>query len=485
MPALPKLPTDEQAVLGGVRDGLRSARFWRELITESDRQTLLGDIARVSLLLANDSRETFARDGDVSAGRTPTGIAQNAPCPRERLAFLHALWPRMEAALHQIEAVPPHVLMPSVRVVETHKARRISPQSLRIALQQGRDFVDVPYGAGGLLAQKLGGKIPRKIQESAVTPCLDTQANRAAKTVLVRFLRDAKTIAVRAADCEIPALAREAEQLARRIRSRITADPWRDLPLLPLRSDALRAALLPLVLRNSAPHRFLHDGFWNYTRGFCLNWNQPIFTLPADKMWLLYETWCVFTTAEILHDLGFRAKNNENEENAAAEWLAWGPQGLSCKLETNRPARLVLTHPERREKITLTYNRYFERGDAAKSGWHSRARALRPDITLEARGKLLVLDAKWKTYAQSGWEGSDIEQMHTYRDAIAHGPARNRVVSAWLLYAGSVHPETRRPVIAYPDAAPNAPFGNREVGALCLRPGVARTPLVSLIADFL
>ena len=138
--------------------------------------------------------------------------------------------------------------------------------------------------------------------------------------------------------------------------------------------------------------------------------------------------------------------------------------------------------------MVLTYNRFFPRGDeAAQNNWHSRAHALRPDITLEYRGNLLILDAKFKTYQQAGWEGSDIEQMHAYRDAIAHGASRNVVRAAWLLYAGASDGASRRPVIAYPGATPTAPLGNGEVGAICLRPNALApcNALLVLIREFL
>ena len=484
-PVNPAETTEAAQIIGGLRDGLRSARFWRELMTPTERHLLLADIARVSLLLARDGRGNPARDGDIAAGKKNAHAPACPACPLERLAFLQSVWPQMEAALTQIEAAPPQVLRPAVRLVETAKARRVSPKAVLDAVREGRDFVPVPPDFPNALARLLGGKMPRRVGESAVAPCVDTPANRALKTVLVRFARDVKAIGVRAEACELSDAARQAAHLHKRIRRHLTAPLLRDLPPAPLRGGALRAALLPLFLRSSPPHRALHDVFWRYGEGFSINWNQAVFQLPAEKTWLLYEMWCAFTIAETLHTLGFCL---HHDNDLPQQWLAWQAQGLTCKLETGRASRLVLRNERTGQTVTLFYNRYFERGaGSGETGWHSRARALRPDIVLEASGRLLILDAKWKTYAQPGWEGSDIEQMHTYRDAIARGNQRNPVRAAWLLYAGSVDAKMRRPIIAYPKSAPGSPLGNGEVGALCLRPGATapNAALTFLIEDFL
>ena len=110
---------------------------------------------------------------------------------------------------------------------------------------------------------------------------------------------------------------------------------------------------------------------------------------------------------------------------------------------------------------------------------------MRPDITLESRdGRLLLLDPKFKTYAQPGWEADDIHQMHAYRDAITHNGARGVVREAWLLYAGRKDGENPA-IIAYPGSTPERPFGNADVGALLLRPEGDHAPLKSVIARFL
>ncbi len=479
-------PDFTRDALNGVRDGLRSAKFWRELLTDTDRQTMLLDIARISLLTAGDLQDTKPYlDGDIPAAVDPAQTGA-APCPLERLAFLQTAWPRLETALVHIEANPPAVLQSETRWTETEKARRVRPKDVLLALRTGgaNGLVPAPNAIAAVpLARRLNGNLPRKLPETVSVSRTDTPVNRATKAVIARLVSDLKTIAQRAQEAGLPNAAREAERLQSRVRRQLMAPLWRDLPAprAGLSPPVLRRQLLPPSLRASWPHRRIHDTFRDYTDRFALNWEQPLFVLPAQKTWLLYEIWCVFAFAGLLRELGFRPKNEDN-------WIAFGPHGLSSRLATDRASRLVFVHRETGQTATLTYNRYFGRGDeTGAAGWHSRGRALRPDIALEAGAEILVLDAKWKTYREPGWEGDDIRQMHSYRDAIAFGPSRNVVPSAWLLYPGAVLPETRRPVIAYPAATLTAPFGNREVGALGLRPGTELTnsPLARLVSDFL
>jgi hypothetical protein len=121
---------------------------------------------------------------------------------------------------------------------------------------------------------------------------------------------------------------------------------------------------------------------------------------------------------------------------------------------------------------------------------------MRPDIVLQRDrdGQLLLFDAKFKAYAEAdrtlGHERAnlplvlDINQAHAYRDALRRGP--HRVVrAAWLLYAGR-RDRSNLPVLAYPPATAEQPYGDGEIGALLLRPGGGgEQHLKNVIADFL
>jgi len=152
--------------------------------------------------------------------------------------------------------------------------------------------------------------------------------------------------------------------------------------------------------------------------------------------------------------------------------------GLTFALAKGHTSRLEFANADGTRRLTVTYNREFGRassraGDPAD--WRSRSHAMRPDITIERDGRLLVLDPKFKTYARTGWEADDVHQMHAYRDAIVRGgdgagEGDRGVAAAWLLYAGRISGENR-PVIAYPRATASRPFGTGRVGAVLLRPG--------------
>jgi hypothetical protein len=100
-------------------------------------------------------------------------------------------------------------------------------------------------------------------------------------------------------------------------------------------------------------------------------------------------------------------------------------------------------------------------------------------------GRLLLFDAKFKTYAEpssgekdeASWhfrDGAllpDIQQMHTYRDAIVRGEHENVVSQSWLLYAGRLNVANPE-MFAYPQITDEKPFGIGKVGAILLRPGL-------------
>ena len=106
---------------------------------------------------------------------------------------------------------------------------------------------------------------------------------------------------------------------------------------------------------------------------------------------------------------------------------------------------------------------------------------MRPDILLECGGRLLVLDAKFKTYAENSIGEdednlpltADINQCHAYRDGILRRGIPC-VQAAWLLYPGRVAGGNRATI----------GYAGPEVGAILLRPQINR-PLANFIMAFL
>lgn len=431
---------ENEAALSGLRDALRSARRWRELLSDTDRQALLADMARVGLAVARDLQDGV-RDLDIGESATVT-----SPCPVERLAFLQTVVPQILAAVTRLEAEPPVALRVAERSVPMERARRILPAALRSLSQKP------PALFGG-----------HRVPETVVLPTHDTPPIRAAKTIVATFARDLATIAVLAQETERNGVLVDSERLRVRLQAALRRPFWRDIPTLP------RVPSLAANLRRSGAHALLHDVYRRYRSGFAWDWSHPIFRLPSRETWLLYEYWCLFAVVGCLRGIGFRVADEEN-------FVRIKRDGVGLTLATGTSSRIRLRRGP--ESVSVTYQRRFDRGEDATNGFHSRGQALIPDITIEQDGRLLVLDAKFKTYAERGANGmtgtyltalDDIRQLHSYRDAIRRGNER-AVDAAWALYPGRVS-GPNRPVIAFPQSTPAKPFGNGEVGAVQLRPG--------------
>jgi len=445
---------DSEAARSSFRDALRSARRWRDLISPEERRRLLADIARVALAVGQDLYpERGVNDLDIGTAR------QSDPCPRERLAFLLAAWPRLDAALRALESAPYTALIGRTRLVPSERARRVAPKAVLDALRTGD------------LVAPLTRRLPRRVAETIALPSPDTPENRAVKGALAHFARDLSAISALAQAANVPEVAGDAERLRGRLRGHLLRPPWRDLP------PPARFPILSPTLRAHPQYRLVHDTYRRYRQSFRFDWDNPVLVLPARETWLLYEYWGFFQVADALRALGWRA--------VGADGFALLRSGLRFSLARGTASRIAFAGT-RGESLTLTYNREFPRAGARdETGWRSRSHAMRPDITLEIGGRLVILDPKFKTYAQPGWEADDIHQMHAYRDALVRDGERNVVRAAWLLYAGRADGENRR-VIAYPASTPAQSFGRGEVGALLLRPGdVGSDHLQAIIATFL
>lgn len=468
-------------------DELPSPRRWRDLLSETERRQLLADIAHVGLVVGQDLfPERHLSDLDIrpnAATAAPGGDA----CPRERLAFLCAVWPRVSTVLNKIETAPHRQLIAGLGAAAPERATgRVTPAALLAALRTG-DFAPAPPPSA-LLSARLGGRLPRRIVHTVSVPTFDTPANRALKTVLVAWARDLAVVAALAEGVGVPTVAADAQRLRVRVRQHLRRAPWRTLPA-SLSSTAPESALAAsTVLRGHPLYRLVHDTFRRYRQQFGFDWTNPLFTLPAREAWLLYETWTFFQVAAALRALGLRA--------AFADGFVLGRAGLTFSLAKGSPSRLRFVGGDG-SGVTLGYNLLFA-DDGRRSGYHARSHAMRPDIVLQrGDGQLLVFDAKFKTYAEpdrtlvSDQRANlplvlDINQAHAYRDAI-HNGSRRVVDATWLLYAGRGGGWPNRAVIAYPNPTPERPFGDGNVGALLLRPGggAGQTTLRALIGAFL
>ncbi len=164
----------------------------------------------------------------------------------------------------------------------------------------------------------------------------------------------------------------------------------------------------------------------------------------------LYEYWAFFVVKELLE---------ENESLISARMIF-----NDDSKEQTVSYELLL---EYEKGVSLSFNRTFTA--PGKSYSHD----LRPDISIEYRGKILIFDAKYKGkdagfYGDEDNQGiirtfqmGDIDKMHTYRDAI------DKVEGAYALYPG----QDRK--LFQPPGAKKVYQG---VGALPLRPGPQDKP---------
>lgn len=249
--------------------------------------------------------------------------------------------------------------------------------------------------------------------------------------------------------------------------------------------------LNPAARNHDGAYRLVWDAWRRYRRGFAFDWSasSALFTLSSRETWRLYEVWCFLSVASALRESGWRC--------ADADGLALLRGGLSFSLAPGSASRMVFARGA--ERVTLTYARRIPRAGqgvqrrAVEEDLRSRSHALTPDIILGYRGRLLILDAKFKAYVDAIGAFSDatlfpdLQQMHTYRDAVVGPGGQGGAVSgAWLLFCGggaSVGPE----VVAFPESTAAEPFGDGLIGALRLRPGHAAgtARLCALLRGFL
>ena len=428
--------------LQSLRDGLRSARRPGELLSPANRAALLATIARVGLVVARDLGHS-RRDLDIGAGTF------FPPCPVERLAFLQSVAGQILAAAERIGCEPPAAVRHVERPVPLARARHISANALRMLAR-------TPNAA--------------RVNETVAVPSTDTPANRVAKTILAAFARDVGAIAALAQAVPLPKAFADAETLRRRFAHVLRRAPWRDLPLAP--------RVLPLAPqeRRREAHVLLHDLYRRYRAGFAWDFGHPLFHLPERDTWQLYEYFTFFAAVETLRGIGFRA--------AQADAVRVAESGVSLSLATGKASHITLRRGD--QTVRATFQRRFT-DTPDTHGFRAAAHDLMPDIVLEHAGQLLVLDAKFKTYADpaGGYLSplDDSRQLHSYRDAIRSGNTRS-VSAAWVLYCGRVT-GANRAVIAFPASTLERPFGGGEIGAVLLRPGAGNDTLAALIEAFL
>jgi hypothetical protein len=485
----------------------------------SERRALLEDIARIGLALG---RELTDASG-LPVSPTPGGPAE-AVAPLERLRLLAALWPPIQAALGGIarhpdgrtRRAPVSLPMPRSRGgPKVAGAVAHSPEiaaAWRVANRDSRHRRDVSSSASP--------SVPDLLPENTA----DTRANRLAVTLLDAIGREAAALAVLARLCGEAGESARAGRVAEAARIWRTTTFLRDLTPLAARERAD----LPggeNTLRSAPAYRALVSHWRRLYAVPRFDWTgHPLVDLPALEAWHLYEIWCFLKVAAALRDEGWRLMGGDA--------LRWEANGLCLALVKGRASRLRFLPPDvytskrrggrekpalsRRETVEyppgrsrspetpasdpaaqevleLFYQPLFlsanqqaratarARSDAEPAAFASRSHAMQPDSALLWRGRLYLLDPKFRAYSLPGEEQDDVNKMHAYRDAIIRldAPRASRAVAAaWCLFPGepSSCPALPEAVRAYPASTPERPFGAAGIGAIRLRPGDAAAP---------
>jgi hypothetical protein len=326
--------------------------------------------------------------------------------------------------------------------------------------------------------------------------------------------REAQHLAALAAFCADRDGAARAQRLAR------AAGEWQAVfqrPALPPLTTSQRAHLrcAPQWSRWPPACRALYACWQKLHWPLHFDWSgDPLLQLPALEGWRLYEIWCFLTVADCLLRNGWIPLASSSNNGI----LHCAPDGMRLRLATGRASMLRFRPPGRGRAtpLLLSYQPLFASAnrrptgdeteqlnavsrheaepdaadDAAPLGsCRSLTHDMQPDIVLQWRGRLYVLDAKYRRYASreaanAADDGAynalieDLDKMHTYRDSIVHR-GRRAVHHAWCLFPGRPHLDPR--IVAYPAGAPERPYGTAGIGAVALRPGSPMEALTGLL----
>lgn len=319
--------------------------------------------------------------------------------------------------------------------------RDVRFERLPVYLASARRWVQGAHGLEGL-GIDTGGVVPAELPEQRVRDTFDTAENRFARTFVDHaiFVIDATVRAVQKTACE----ARVSED-ARGMLAQLQA-ARRTAPLC----DAGRLTQAPMGSTVLQRRRGYRDLLYHFVRmrhavkGLPFSAEAFDAILEGRDVAHLYELWAFFRVVEGLRAiLGPPATADSTKRDdlgivSGRFEVTWGTD------------------------VRVVYQQSF----TAPAGSYSLRFA--PDVSLYARDKLHLFDAKFKLDRPKNVDGvlsfkeEDIGKMHTYRDAI------RGACSAWILYPGKKS--------AFYDAASGlqkgAPGDDAEgVGAIALQPG--------------
>lgn len=314
----------------------------------------------------------------------------------------------------------------------------------------------------------------------------ETPLNRLIATLLHQLIADANSFAALAAFCADSEAKHQARHLSQSLTAILSQMLWREQTPLPVFQIPV---LLPQMRAKAAlPARLVLEKWERYREDAIeFDWSGLAeLTLTERAEWQLYEIWCFLQLAHALQNLGW-LPIGEGQISLAAD-------GMHLVPATGRASCLAFAPPNSPRKSKATPLRLFyqplyvsanrqlvEITDENSERYVSRSHAMQPDFVLDWRRRLVIFDAKLRSYSTFGAEQDDIDKMHAYRDGIVRRTGqsvRPAVSAAWCLFPGEGNREQGTAnttmlssVRAYPAPTEDAPFGSGDVGAVRLRPG--------------
>ena len=441
-----------------------------------ERRTLCTDIVRFSLLIGREVQNAY--ETIAAAAMPPAEVS-----PWERLALLKTLWPRLEAALHTIAASPdwaarsePIALpLPMVRggpstlsrLVRDPAGQRAWTQAVRIDASDGQT----------------------RIREQRASATVQTAPNRIAAALLISLAQETQALHCLAHFCEDKEATDTADRLMQSTRRWLRETPFREAAASEFTSRPIPPEIL---LRSSPAYRSLYGVLRAARAGLCVDWSESaVLRFPVLEAWHLYEIWCFLCVSVVLRDLGWRP--------VETDCLQIVPAGMRLRLAHGKASRICMRAPGRTGAgydLELFYQPLFASANQATAmpgtGYRSLSHAMQPDIALVHKGRLLLLDPKYRPYGEVGDEQEDVDKMHAYRDAIVRidpqtGKTLPAVEAAWCLFPGLPESPSSLParLRTYPAPTYGQPFGNAGVGAVQIRPGTQNPEIVALLQHWL
>ena len=453
-------------------------------LSPQERFILCNEIGRFGLILG---REAESGSGETIAAALD---ARSDSSPWERIRLLADQWPRLEATLYAIAACPDSATLTLPRSLPIHAARG-NPTTVAGLARDPNDHR--AWIQRSTLEPESAA--PARIREQRAAHTVHTGPNRVAADFLRALAQETQALHRLALFCDEPTAAATAEEMHRRVRRRLHTAPFSEFSST---SERGRGDMAEILLRCSPAYRSLYTVIRAVRSGLSIDWSESaVLRFPVLEAWHLFEIWCFLRVGIALHNLGWQPIETDCLQIVQAGMrlrLAHGKASrIRFRASGSRPTTADARQDQELELIYqpqfLSANRNFA---GAQAGFRSLSHVMQPDIALVRKGRMLLLDPKYRAYSEAGAEQEDVDKMHAYRDAIVRtdlstGKPVSAVDAAWCLFPGAPASASFRPerLRAYPASTQRQPFGTAGVGAVQARPGAENAELAALIRHWL